>query len=107
MRPSLCRCPRSTRTCPESRILCETASATSKTGGEDAEKVFVDDVTHRLFEAVERRRKGGRARLPRTEQGAARRTGFERGTVGVYDLDYRWDRVRYLLWDLHRGLARA
>jgi hypothetical protein len=57
----------------------------------------VDDVTHRLFEAVERRRKGGRARLPRTEQGAARRTGFERGTVGVYDLDYRWNRVRYLL----------
>jgi hypothetical protein len=76
-------------------------------GGEDPEKVFTDDVTHRLFEAVERRRKGGRARLPRTEQGAARRMGFERGTVGVYDLDYRWNRVRYLLWDLHRGLARA
>jgi len=63
-------------------------------GGENAEKVFMDDVTHRFFEAVERRRKGGRARLPRTEQGAARRT---RGTVGVYDLDYRWNRVRYLL----------
>jgi hypothetical protein len=76
-------------------------------GGEDTEKVFLDDVTHRLFEAVERHRKGGRARLPRTEQGAARRMGFEPGTVGVYDLDYRWNRVRYLLWDLHRGLARA
>ena len=75
--------------------------------GEDAEKVFLDDVTHRLFEAVERRRKGGRARLPRSEQGAARRTGFDRNTVGVYDLDYRWNRVRYLLSDLHRGLARA
>jgi Family of unknown function (DUF6361) len=76
-------------------------------GGEDAEKVFMDDVTHRLFEAVERRRKGGRARLPRTEQGIARRTGFDRNTIRVYDLDYRWDRVRYLLSDLHRGLARA
>lgn len=75
--------------------------------GEDAEKIFMDDVTHRLFEAVERRRKGGRARLPRTEQGAARRTGFDRSTVGVYDLDYRWNRVRYLLSDLHRGLARV
>jgi hypothetical protein len=75
--------------------------------GEDPEKVFMDELTYRLFEAVERRRKGGRARLPRTEQGAARRTGFERGTVGVYDIDYRWNRVRYLLWDLHRGLARA
>jgi hypothetical protein len=75
--------------------------------GESPEKIFMDDVTHRLFEAVERRRKGGRARLPRTEQGAARRTGFDRNTVGVYDLDYRWNRVRYLLSDLHRGLARA
>lgn len=74
--------------------------------GDDAEKVFTDDLTHRLFEAVERRRKGGRARLPRTEQGAARRLGYEPGTVGVYDLDYRWNRVKYLLWDLHRGLAR-
>jgi hypothetical protein len=76
-------------------------------GGEDTEKVFMNDVTHRLFEAVERRRKGGRARLPRTEQGAARRTGFEHDTIGVYDLDYRWNRVRYLLSDLHRGLARS
>jgi hypothetical protein len=75
--------------------------------GEDTERVFMDDTTHRLFEAVERRRKSGRARLPRTEQGAARRTGFERGTVGVYDIDYRWNRIRYLLWDLHRGLART
>jgi hypothetical protein len=75
-------------------------------GGEDAERVFVNDVTHRLFEAVERRRKGSRARLPRTEQGAARRTGFDAKTVNVYDLDYRWNRVRYLLWDLHRGLVR-
>jgi hypothetical protein len=25
----------------------------------------------------------------------------------VDDLDYRWDRVRYLLWDLHEGLARV
>jgi hypothetical protein len=75
--------------------------------GEDAEKVFMNDVTHRVFEVVERHRKGGRARLPRTEQGAARRLGFERGTIGVYDLDYRWNRIRYLLWDLHRGLAGA
>ena len=75
--------------------------------GEDAEKVFMDDVTHRLFEAVERRRKAGRARLPRTDQGAARRTGFDRNTVGVYDIDYRWNQVRNLLSDLHRGLAKA
>jgi len=75
-------------------------------GGEDAEKVFVDDATHRLFETVEHRRKGGRARLPRTEQGAARRVGFDSKTVSVYDLDYRWNRVRYLLWDLSRGLAQ-
>lgn len=75
--------------------------------GENAEKVFMDDVTHRLFEVVERRRKSGRARLSKTELGAARRVGFERGTVGVYDLDYRWNRVRYILWDLHNGLARA
>jgi len=74
--------------------------------GEEAEKVFMDDLTHQLFEAVERRRKGGRARLPRTEQGLARRVGYEPSTVGVYDLDYRWNRVRYLLWDLHRGLSR-
>ena len=76
-------------------------------GGEDVEKIFMNDVTHRLFETVERRRKDRRARLPRTDQGAARRTGFDRNTVGVYDLDYRWNRVRYLLWDLHRGLARS
>jgi hypothetical protein len=75
-------------------------------GGADAEIVFMDDVTHRLFEAVERRRMGGRARLPRTDQGAAQRVGFSPGTVGVYDIDYRWNRVRYLLWDLHRGLSR-
>ena len=75
--------------------------------GEDVEKVFMDEVTHRLFESVERRRKVGRARLPKTDQGAARRMGFDRNTVGVYDLDYRWNRVRYLLSDLHRGLARA
>lgn len=76
-------------------------------GGEDAERVFMNDVTHRVFEAVERRRKGARARLPRTEQGTARRLGFQAGAIGVYDLDYRWNRVRYLLWDLHRGLARG
>jgi hypothetical protein len=75
--------------------------------GENTEEIFMDDTTHRLFEAVERRRKGGRARLPRTEQGAARRVGFDPRTVNVYDLDYRWNRVRYLLWDLHRGLNRA
>jgi Family of unknown function (DUF6361) len=74
--------------------------------GEDVENVFMDNVTHRLFEAVERHRKGGRARLPRTEQGASRRAGFDRETIAVYDLDYRWNRVRYLLWDLHRGLSR-
>lgn len=75
--------------------------------GEDVEQVFMNDATHRLYEAVERRRKGGRARLPLTEQGAARRVGFDQRTVTVYDLDYRWDQVRDLLWDLHRGLARA
>ena len=75
--------------------------------GEDTEKVFMDDATHRLFEAVERHRKGGRARLPRTEHGMTRRIGFGPKTVSVYDLDYRWDRVRDLLWDLHRGLARV
>ena len=31
--------------------------------------------------------------------------GFESGTVGVYDLDYRWNRVRYLLWDLPSGVC--
>lgn len=75
--------------------------------GEDAETVFMNDMTHGLFEAVERRRKGSRARLPRTEQGAVRRLGFDRRTVGVYDLDYRWEQVRYLLSDLHNGLGRA
>lgn len=74
--------------------------------GEKAEIVFMDNVTHRLFELVERRRKGSRARLPRTEQGAARRVGFGRNTINVYDLDYRWGQVRSLLGDLHRGLAR-
>ncbi|MRG95717.1 DUF6361 family protein [Polyangium spumosum] len=74
--------------------------------GEDAEAVFMNEDTHRLFEAVERDRKGARARLTRTDQGAARRVGFGPDTVGVYDLDYRWGRVRSLLWDLHRGLAR-
>jgi hypothetical protein len=76
-------------------------------GGEDSEEVFMADVVHRLFEAVERSRKGGRARLPRTDQGAARRVGFDPRTIAVYGLDYRWNRVRYLLWDLHRGLARS
>ncbi|WFU25123.1 hypothetical protein QA649_02415 [Bradyrhizobium sp. CB1717] len=76
-------------------------------GGEKAEAVFMNNVTHRLFELVERRRKGGRARLSRTEQGAARRIGFDRNTINVYDLDYRWGQVRSLLADLHRGLTRA
>lgn len=75
--------------------------------GGDPEAIFVDDPTLRLFEAVERCRKGSRARLPRTEQGAARRVGFGPKTIRVHDIDYRWNRVRYLLWDLHRGLARA
>ena len=75
--------------------------------GEDSDTAFMNEQTHRAFEVVERRRKTGRARLPRTDQGAARRVGFQQGTVGVYDLDYRWARIRYLLWDLHRGLARA
>lgn len=75
--------------------------------GEDAETVFVSEITRRLFEVVERSRKGNRARLTRTEQGAARRTGFDRDTIGVYDIDYRWNRIRYLLWDLHHGLRRA
>lgn len=74
--------------------------------GEDAEQVFMNDVTHRVFEAVERRRKGGRARLSLTEQGAGRRVGFSHNTIGVYDLDYRWRVIRNLLSDLHRGLAR-
>lgn len=74
--------------------------------GEDIEQTFMTEVTHRTFEAVERRRKGLRARLPRTEVGAARRAHFDEKTLNVYDLDYRWDHVRTILSDLHRGLAR-
>jgi hypothetical protein len=94
--------------CALRRVLERVQEGLRRIGhGEDAENVFMNDDTHRLFEAVERARKGGRARLTRTDQGAARRVGFGSDTVGVYDLDYRWNRVRYLLWDLHRGLARA
>jgi hypothetical protein len=75
--------------------------------GEDVETVFMGENCLRLFERVERYRKWNRARLSRTEEGAARRAGFGPNSIGVYDLDYRWKRVRYLLWDLHRGLARA
>lgn len=75
--------------------------------GNDPEAVFLGDETHRLFEAVERRRKGARARLPRTDLGASRRAGFTRDTIGVYGLDYRWAKVRHLLADLHRGLVRS
>jgi hypothetical protein len=75
--------------------------------GDDPEAVFLGDDTHRLFEAVERRRKGVRARLPRTDLGASRRAGFTRDTIGVYGLDYRWAKVRHLLADLHRGLVRS
>lgn len=74
--------------------------------GQDVDRVFMNQETHRIFEAVERRRKGGRARLPFTEQGAGRRVGFADDTIGVYDLDYRWRVIRHLLSDLHRGLAR-
>jgi hypothetical protein len=74
--------------------------------GELVEQVFMNDTSHRVFEAVERRRKGGRARLPLTEQGAGRRVGFSYDTIGVYDLDYRWTVIRNLLGDLHRGLVR-
>jgi len=74
--------------------------------GEEAEVVFMNDATHRVFECVERRRKGSRARLPLTAQGAGRRVGFSHDTIGVYDLDYRWPVIRNLLGDLHRGLAR-
>ena len=74
--------------------------------GENAEAVFMNEATHRVFELVERRRKGGRARLPLTEQGAGRRVGFSPDTIGVYDLDYRWPIIRDLLSDLHRGLTR-
>lgn len=72
--------------------------------GEAASDVFVENETHQLFEVVERRRKGGRARLPRTDAGAARRV--DAATIGVYDIDYRWKPVRNLLSDLHRGLGR-
>lgn len=90
------------------RVLEHVQSGLRRVGrGEKAQEVFMNDDTHRLFEAVERDRKGSRARLARTDQGAARRVGFGPDTVGVYDLDYRWNRVRYLLWDLHHGLARV
>ena len=74
--------------------------------GDDVEQVFMNHDTHRVFEAVERRRKGGRARLPFTEQGAGRRIGFSHDTIGVYDVDYRWSVIKTLLSDLHRGLVR-
>lgn len=74
--------------------------------GDPVEEVFMNDSTHRVFEQVERRRKGSRARLPLTAQGAGRRVGFSHDTVGVYDLDYRWKVVRTLLSDLHRGLQQ-
>jgi hypothetical protein len=75
--------------------------------GEDVESVFMNDATHRIFETVERRRKGARARLSRTDQGAARRAGFGINTVTIYDLDYRWNQIRNLLRDLHSGLVRS
>lgn len=73
--------------------------------GEDVEVVFLNPATHGLFEKLEVRRKDHRARLPRDN--AARRLDFDSTTVGVYDLDYRWNVVRLLLRDLHRGLVRS
>lgn len=70
------------------------------------ERVFINDATHELFLRVERRRKGSRARLAPTDNGAARRAGYDSQTVSIYDLDYRWGKVRTLLWDLYQGLHR-
>lgn len=75
--------------------------------GADPERALLDEETHRLFELAELDRKGPRARLPDSDDGAARRLGFDAQTIGVYDLDYRWTRVSTLLWDLHQGLNRA
>ncbi len=74
--------------------------------GESVDSVFMNDHVHDVFEFVERRRKGARARLPFTDNGAGRRVGFSANTIGVYDLDYRWAVVRDLLNDLRRGLTR-
>lgn len=70
------------------------------------ESVFINEATHELFLRVERRRKGARARLAPTDNGAARRAGYDSKTVSIYDLDYRWGKIRTLLWDLHQGLNR-
>lgn len=75
--------------------------------GHDVERAVLDEAMLGAFEAVERARKGTRARLPRTEAGAARRVGFGPDTLAVYGLDYRWPTVRTMLADLHAGLQKS
>ena len=111
MRPSLCRCPRSTWTCPESRISCDAASATCRTGfaGWRAAKMprrssWTTSRTGSSRPSSDVERAVGLG-FPGRSREQRDGSGFDRDTVGVYDLDYRWNRVRYLLWDLHRGLG--
>jgi hypothetical protein len=71
----------------------------------DVQRFLMDNVTCRLFEGEEVRRKGdSRARLPNTPLGIARRSVLTPTTLTIGGLDYRWQTVKMLLRDLHRGL---
>lgn len=66
----------------------------------DPERIAGDAYLRKLVEKRELRLKGSRARL-----GNANRMRDWKPGVGIGRMDFRWDRVRRLLADLHRGLA--
>jgi len=68
------------------------------------ESILLDEETCKIFERIETKRKGRRARLPKTPAGYERRVGFENRPVRVYGLDYRWKQVRNIFSDLKEGL---
>lgn len=72
----------------------------------DVERHLLDDITLELFSDEELDRKRELARLPDNTFGDERREDFDEGTVTVAPIDYRWNVVKTLLEDLHRGLRR-
>lgn len=71
---------------------------------DDIDNQLLDNGTLNRFCREEERRKQRRARLPDTAFGAERRETFDKDTVRVHEINFRWNVVRTLLQDLHNGL---
>lgn len=74
--------------------------------GKGARDVLGDRSLRRAFEDAERKRKRSRARLAPIE-GRERRVGFQKGTVSVSGLGYRWSVTKQLMLDVYGGLHGA